>query len=71
MEYHVEHPVRVINDALNQARLERCKPGSAMRATVGLAEIREGDFEHMIYDPKARFTTQSGGAKDSGSVPVR
>lgn len=71
VEYHVEHPVRVISDALNYERLAAVQTKQAMRATIGLAEIREGDFEHMIYDPKARSATQSGSAKDSGSVPVR
>lgn len=49
VEYHVEHPVRVINDAINYARLEAVRTNRAVRAVVGLAEIREGDFEHMVY----------------------
>jgi len=52
VEYHVEHPVRVISDTLNYERLAAVQTKQAMRATVGLAEIREGDFEHRIYDPK-------------------
>jgi GT2 family glycosyltransferase len=64
VEYHVEHPVRVMSDALNYERLGDVQTRQAMRATVGLAEIREGDFEHMIYDPKLR-------SQDLGSVPVR
>ena len=58
VEYHVEHPVRVISDALNYERLAAVQTHRAMRATVGLAEIREGDFEHMIYDPKALVAAQ-------------
>ena len=49
VEYHVEHPVRVINDSVNQARLEKMIQQEATRAPVGLAEIREGDFEHTRY----------------------
>lgn len=49
VEYHVEHPVRVISDALNYERLAAVQTERRMRATVGLAEIREGDFEHRIY----------------------
>ena len=71
VEYHVEHPVRVISDTLNYERLAAVQTRQAMRATIGLAEIREGDFEHMIYDPKSRSAMQKGRAEDSGTVPVR
>jgi GT2 family glycosyltransferase len=50
VEYHVEHPVRVVCDKLNGDRLAAVQERRAMLATVGLAQIREGDFEHMIYD---------------------
>jgi hypothetical protein len=49
VEYHVDHPVRVINDPTNQARLEMMQKTGNARAPVGLAEIREGDFEHRQY----------------------
>jgi glycosyltransferase involved in cell wall biosynthesis len=49
VEYHVEHPVRVINDPTNQARLEMMQKTGVARAPVGLEEIREGDFEHRQY----------------------
>jgi len=49
VEYHVEHPVRVVCDRLNYERLAAVQEQRLMRATVGLAEIREGDFEHMTY----------------------
>ena len=49
VEYHVEHPVRVVCDKLNGERLAAVQEHRLMRATVGLAEIRQGDFEHMIY----------------------
>ena len=49
VEYHVEHPVRVINDPVNQARLEMVQKQGIVRAPVGLAEIQEGDFEHHQY----------------------
>ena len=49
VEYHVEHPVRVINDPTNQARLEMMQKTGVSRAPVGLEEIREGDFEHHEY----------------------
>jgi len=48
-EYHVEHPVRVINDPTNQARLEKMQKTGIARAPIGLEEIREGDFEHRQY----------------------
>jgi hypothetical protein len=49
VEYHVEHPIRVINDAANQARLEMMQKTGVSRAPVGLEEIVEGDFEHRIF----------------------
>ena len=49
VEYHVEHPVRVINDPMNQARLEKMQKTGIARAPIGLEEIREGDFEHRQY----------------------
>lgn len=52
VEYHVEHPVRVISDSLNYKRLFAVQEHRIMRAPVGLAEIREGDFEHRTYGAK-------------------
>jgi len=49
VEYHVDHPVRVINDLLNQERLQAVKTNRVVRAPVGLEEIREGDFERHEY----------------------
>jgi GT2 family glycosyltransferase len=49
VEYHVEHPVRVVNEPENQAQLEAVKTHRIARAPVGLAEIREGDFLHWKY----------------------
>jgi hypothetical protein len=48
-EYHVDHPMRVWSDAVNQARLIAVQTNRIARAPVGLAEIREGDFEHFQY----------------------
>jgi hypothetical protein len=49
VEYHVEHPIRVLNDPVNQARLELAQKQRVVRAPVGLAEIRDGDFEYRQY----------------------
>jgi GT2 family glycosyltransferase len=51
-EYHVDHPVRVTNDPLNRSRLEAAQKATDSRAPVGIAEIREGDFQHRVYSPK-------------------
>jgi glycosyltransferase involved in cell wall biosynthesis len=48
-EYHVDHPMRVWSDALNQERLIAVQQNRIARAPVGLAEIRGGDFEHFRY----------------------
>jgi glycosyltransferase involved in cell wall biosynthesis len=57
VEYHVEHPVRVNSDKLNYERLAAVQTHRLMLATVGLAEIREGDFEHMVYHSNGRHRT--------------
>jgi glycosyltransferase involved in cell wall biosynthesis len=49
VEYHVDHPMRVWSDAANQARLIAVQKNRIARAPTGLAEIREGDFEHWVY----------------------
>ena len=49
VEYHVDHPVRVVSDEVNQARLIAVQQNRILRAPTGLAEIREGDFEHRQY----------------------
>jgi len=63
VEYHVEHPVRVISDKLNYERLAAVQENRLMRATIGLAEIREGDFEHMIYSSNG-----ANGASNSSRI---
>jgi len=52
VEYHVDHPVRVINDPVNQARLQAVIDSRLVRAPLGLAEIRDGDFQHIVYGAK-------------------
>ncbi len=52
VEYHVDHPIRVWSDAANQARLIAVQTNRIARAPLGLAEIREGDFEHLRYDAR-------------------
>lgn len=49
VEYHVEHPVRVVSDAVNQARLWKVRELRTIRAPLGLAELSGGDFEHSQY----------------------
>ncbi len=49
VEYHVEHPIRVINDPTNQARLEMMQKTGIARAPVGLGEVVAGDFEHRVF----------------------
>jgi GT2 family glycosyltransferase len=54
VEYHVDHPVRVNYDQPNRARLEAAQKTTVARAPVGIAEIRDGDFQHRIFVPKNR-----------------
>lgn len=54
IEYHAAHAQRVTADPLNSARLEAVRANCQMRAAVGLAEIRPGDFEHLQYDAPRR-----------------
>jgi GT2 family glycosyltransferase len=49
IEYHAAHPQRVTHDELNLARLEAVRVNRLMRASVGLAEVRQSDFEHLQY----------------------
>jgi glycosyltransferase involved in cell wall biosynthesis len=49
VEYHVDHPVRVVSDTINQARLIAVQENRIVRSPTGLAEICPGDFEHMQY----------------------
>lgn len=61
VEYHVVHPVRVTSDTLNYQRLAAVQERQVMLATVGLAEIRAGDFEHLVYDHNGiHYVDQSG-----------
>ena len=54
IEYHAAHPQRAIDDKLNPARLEAVRANRLMRATVGLADVRQGDFEHLQYATRWR-----------------
>jgi cellulose synthase/poly-beta-1,6-N-acetylglucosamine synthase-like glycosyltransferase len=49
IEYHAAHPQRFTDDKLNAARLETVRVNRMMRASLGLAEICPGDFEHLQY----------------------
>jgi glycosyltransferase involved in cell wall biosynthesis len=49
IEYHAAHPMRVTDEKINAARLKAVRDSRLVRAREGLAEIREGDFQHMQY----------------------
>ena len=49
VEYHADHAPRVWSDALNQQRLIASQQNRIARASIGLAEIQAGDFEHRVY----------------------